>query len=488
MCAHILSAEWNQTPGIFLRMPAGCGPGSSGQAIPSCPGQVHLVGVAGSGMRSLAEVLLGWGWRVSGSDLAPAPVRRLAEAGLQLYQGHSAEHVPPRPDLVICSDAIAPENPEVARARSLGVPVLSYFQALGQWMHGKIGIAIAGTHGKSTTTAMAAHLLVAAGHDPTVLCGAAPCGGVSGGRAGHGPLMLVEACEYRANFLHLHPQQVAILGIEPDHFDYYASWQSLLDAFARFAASIPERGLLLTPRDCTAARQIASTIRCRVETFGFGPQADWSGRQVTDRRGRYRFTLHYRGRRVCRIALRVPGRHNAHNALAAAALALLNGVQPEQIARGLGDFPGLHRRLEWIGTWRDVTLVDDFAHHPTEVRAGLVTVRQMYPGRRVWCVFQPHQASRTAYLLDSLAASLQIADQVIVAEIYRAREPAPQPGEVTAEDLARATRRRGAAVAAVHTPGPILRLLRTALRPGDVLITMGAGNIREIQDGLLQGF
>jgi UDP-N-acetylmuramate--alanine ligase len=446
--------------------------------------QAHLIGIAGSGMRSLARVLLGWGWRLSGSDVAPGAARSLAEAGVHVAGGHAAENLPPGTQLVIHSDAIGEDNPELRRAAELGIPTQSYFETLGRLMRRRRGVAVAGTHGKSTTTAMAADLLVRAGFDPTVVHGAAPLGTVDGGRPGRGELMLVEACEYRANFLHLCPRQAVILGIEPDHFDCYDSLEELERAFGRFAASLPGDGLLLARHECTSTRRATAGARCRVETFGLHSGADWSARLVTSRRGRYRFAIFRHGRPLCDVSLRVPGRYNVLNALAAAAVAWRQGVEPEAIGQGLSGFRGLHRRLEEVGSWRGVTILDDYAHHPTEVAATLDAVRRMVPTRRLWCVFQPHQVSRTARLLDELAASLQNSDRLLVADIFRAREPGPRPGEVTAADLARRAGRLGIEVSDVHTTEEIVRELENRLTPGDVLITLGAGDIRKVGDEL----
>jgi len=447
--------------------------------------RAHLIGIAGTGMRSLAEVLLGWGWELSGSDCDAGPAEFLAAEGVRICAGHAASHVPEQTELVIHSDAIPADNPERLRADELRIPTCSYFQMLGRLMASRQGIAVAGTHGKSTTAAMLAEMLVRAGLDPTVVFGAAPLGRNSGGRPGRSELMVAEACEYRANFLHLRPQHAVILAIEPDHFDCFDTREQLESAFSRFAASLPAHGLLLVPHGCPAAARAVAASRCRIETFGLDPAADWSARDVAGKRARYSFAVFHRGHYLCDAPLRVPGKHNVANALAAAALAWANGVPPEQITSGLGWFRGLHRRLEAVGSWRGVVLIDDYAHHPTEVAAGLQTVRRMYPGRRLWCVFQPHQASRTRRLLDELASSLQNADKVVVAEIFRAREPPRQPGEVAAADLARAVGDRGTDVAAVHTTEGIVRWLETELGPGDVLITMGAGDIRRICDGFI---
>ena len=455
-------------------------------------------------MRALADVLLGWGWLLTGSDLDIASLSD--HGGMRLFAGHAAEHVPPETELVVYSDAVPVGNPELRRAAELGIPTLSYFQMLGRLGVGRRTVAVAGTHGKSTTAAMLAHLLVQAGCDPTVVYGATPLahiadhGGAdipvcragpskdgrqeclphlahSGGRAGGGDILLVEACEYRANFLHLRPRQAAILGIEPDHFDCYDSLAQLEDAFRRFAESVDSDGLLVARHDCESTRRVTAGLACRVESFGLSADADWSAQSLENNGGRFSFEIRRFGRPFCRVRLPVPGEHNVLNALAAAAMAYENRISADQILAGLAAFPGLHRRLELLGTWHGATLIDDYAHHPTEVTAALTTVRRMFPRCRVWCVFQPHQASRTARLLDELAASLQNADKVLVAEIFRAREGDPQPGEVTAADLARRAAELGADVLPGHTDKEIAETLKTLLAPGDVLVTLGAGDV-----------
>lgn len=464
------------------------GNGDRGSLPERLPQRAHLIGLAGCGMRSLAQVLVERGYRVSGSDTAPAAAATLATLGPRVYRTHAAEHVPADAELVIYSDAVGADNPERRRASELGIPTLSYVQMLGRLMRDRQGVAVAGTHGKSTTTAMLGHLLVLAGQDPTVVYGAIPLGQASGGRAGHGPHVVVEACEYRANFLQLRPQQAVILNVEPDHFDHYHSLEQLHQAFARFAAMLPPDGTLLLPYGDPVTGAMVSGLACRVETFGADSRADWSLRFGGFVGGCPRLEVKHLGHSLFEVALPVPGRHNGFNALAAAALAWGCGVSAETIAAGLASFPGLHRRLERRGTREGVTLLDDYAHHPTEVTAALQTVRQMEPGRRLWCVFQPHQASRTAHLLDELAGSLENADKVVVAEIFRARELPPRPGEVTAADLAARLRARGRWVADGHGQPAIVRLLATALEPGDVLITLGAGDIRKLSDEFLDRF
>jgi len=284
------------------------------------------------------------------------------------------------------------------------------------------GLAVAGTHGKSTTAAMLAEILIAHGFDPLVVAGGALLGQTSGGRFGRGDWLVAEACEYRANFLHLKPEVAAILGIEHDHFDYFQSRAQLDNAFQQFAGQVS--GVLLTLDSCSTSLRLAQAAAARHETFGVRPGSTWQAAEPQLSRGRFCFELRHQGVDIGPVRLRVPGRHNVLNALAAAGLAHHAGASDAAICRGIERFAGIHRRLELLGEHGGIALIDDFAHHPTEITASLKTVRQLYPGRRLWCVFQPHQVSRTARLLDSLAASLQNADKLVVAEIYRAREVA----------------------------------------------------------------
>jgi len=444
-------------------------------------GRAHLVGIGGAGMRSLADVLTAANWKVTGSDenLTPADAIRW-----KARRGHIADRVTVDVDAVVHSPAIDDANPELVRARSLGIPVLSYPAMLGRLMRESFGIAIAGTHGKSTTTAMTAEILRTDGFDPTVIVGAEPLDQTSGGRFGRGDLVVAEACEYRDSFLHLRPKIASILNIEPDHFDYFHSAEQLDETFARFASQVASDGLLLVSDSCTRTQHVVRNASCRCETFGLSNTANWQARNLANCGGNYAFEIWNKRVRLGQIALRVPGRHNVTNALAAAAMAWHAGAAAAGICRGLSQFRGLRRRLETLGESGGVALVDDFAHHPTEVAASLAAVKLKYPGRRVWCIFQPHQASRTRALLDELAGSLHNAGKIFVADIYRAREPAACEGDVTAADLARRMRARGQSVAELHDPQAIREFIADRVRPGDVVLTMGAGNIGKIAHDL----
>ncbi len=448
----------------------------------------HFVGVGGSGMQALASVLSDRGWIITGSDLQSETGHELAPLATAIQVGHRPANVPSNAQVLIYSDAIPIDNCERIYAEHLRIPCFSYAQMLGKLTESKRTIAVAGTHGKSTVTAMTAEILVRAGLDPTVICGAMPRDTIQGpathsaigrfgGCNGGGALALVEACEYRENFLHLSPSVSVVLNIEPDHFDYYTTRPQLTAAFNKFVARTSSDGLMVISADCPVAKSLVTSTDRHVATFGFADDADWRAGNLEHARGRYRFDLMRRDKRLARVALSVPGRHNVANALAAAAIARHAGVSVQHIVQGLAAFRGLKRRLDARWTFEGVTWIDDYAHHPAEVTATLATLRQMFPRRRICCVFQPHQASRLTALLDEFAVSLHNADRVAVAEVFRAREGVPQLGDATASDLADRLRFDGMDVWHEHRPGTIVERLAEELQSGDVLATLGAGDL-----------
>lgn len=444
----------------------------------------HLVGVCGSGMQALAELLLGLGWHVSGSDRCASEevIETLGSRGLRIHQGHRASHLPHHVDVLVYSQAIASGNVERVRASRRGIPQLSYSQMLGRLMSDRTGISIAGTHGKSTTTAMTASLLASAGLAPSAVVGARLIDRDVSGWAGAGDLMVVESCEYRRSFLDLSPRYAVITGIEPDHFDCYGSLDEATEAFGDFASSIDSSGLLLVRADCPAAAVAAGQATATVRTFGRQPGADWWASDIRRTASGSRFRLFFRGEYRTEIIVPVPGRHNVENALAAASMACELGVDPRLVREGLREYTGIRRRFQRVASWRGVTMVDDYAHHPTAVHATLETAREIFGRRRLWCAFQPHQVSRTLALFDEFASSFQAADRVLVLPVFAAREDDRQAGEVSRE-LAKRIGTPGSGTDCHFVPS-LDRLVETLdheTRSGDVLITMGAGDIDQVQ-------
>lgn len=433
-------------------------------------------------MRSLAKILLAAGWRLSGSDLGSCA--GLPDA-ITICPDPLVGYLDPNLDLLIYSPAIDQQQVELQTARMTGIPTFSYPEILGQLMQDQLGIAIAGTHGKSTVVGMVASILVAAEADPLVICGA-ECS-----RFGRGPYMIAEACEYRSSFLHLKPRIAAILNIEPDHFDYYRSNDHLENEFLTFAEGMDEQGTLVASADCQATSRLAARLGRGCVTFGIDRPADWRATPLAVQRGTYHFRLEGHGQPVAEIRLRVPGRHNMLNAVAAAVMAVTAGASPDKITHGLEAFNGLQRRLQTLGSVGGITVIDDYAHHPTEISAALQAVRQQHPTARITCIFEPHQASRTQSLRVELAASLQKADTLAVMEIFRAREAAWQTGEITAEAFAAQLRSTGADVFGGNTAGAITdwighRVANGLIAQGDVVLTLGAGRIGDLAHGVYQ--
>ncbi len=448
------------------------------------PGRVHLVGIAGAGMRALAEILLAAGWRVSGSDLDLSSVHWLRQRGAQIHEGHAAANVPRDSTLVVYSDAVDAENIERRAAAGREIPQFSYAAAIAKLGQGRRTIAVAGTHGKSTTTAMLAHVLRGDGRDPTVLFGATPIGEHSGGHLGRDAELVVEACEYRRNFLQLEPATALLLNAEWDHPDTYRSAEDVRAALGEFAARVPSDGHLIVPCEDTLDAAITASGGQRFSTWGMSPAADWWAAEVERLHGTYRFGLMGAGRLQGYVLLKVPGPHNVHNAVAAAAAAAAEGVDGATICESLSTFPGLERRLEVVGALSGVTYVDDYAHHPTEIRAAATAVREMFPARRLWCVFEPHQSARLRALLDDFAASLHNAHGVLVTDVFAARESEGDQSAGTAlvEQL---TDAGGQALRISGQQNAVVALERMTT-PGDVVLTLGAGVVRRIVDELAE--
>lgn len=477
---------------------------------------VAMLGVGGSGMSALARLLHSMGAMVAGYDATQTPVtERLVAAGLSISIGDDhdaakAAHV------MVASAAIPKDHPALVEAARLGLPILSYPQALGLVMRGHTGLAVAGTHGKSTTVAMLGVAMVDAGLDPTVIAGAAspqlahgaladpgPWVGSrlgaatipSGPRFGRAGLLVAEACEFNRSFHNLHPTIAGINNVEADHLDIYGSLDAVVEAFARFARALPsaeDGGVLVIGHDGAHRREIAAGLNCNVQTIGFSPEADWA---IQYDQRTHDMVVRHRDGTIGRWRQRLPGAHNAANAGLAFALACVAGGDPTIVARSLGAFSGLERRCQVLGDRAlqggTVRVYDDYGHHPTEVDATLRAIRLAEKpednGGRLIVVFQPHQHSRTRFLLDEFATAFTSADMVVVPEIYFVRDSEAEKQRVSADDLVQRLRDRGVQANHRHPFAAIVEQLERDCRPGDVVVVMGAGPVWQIARQFIDG-
>ena len=442
---------------------------------------IHFVGIGGSGMSGIAEVLLNLGYAVQGSDLKVGEAtRRLERLGARVMIGHRAENVDGA-DVVVVSSAIDASNPEVAQALTGRVPVVKRAEMLGELMRFRYSIAVAGTHGKTTTTSLVASVLAEGGEDPTFVIGGRLKSAAANARLGAGRYLVAEADESDASFLHLQPMIAIVTNVDADHLGTHGGdFAKLKESFVEFLHNLPFYGLAIVCIDDAEAAGLIPSIARPYLTYGYGEDADVRAVNV-DRRGvQSRFDVLRPGREPLAVSLNLPGRHNVLNALAAIAVATELDVDDAAIQRALAGFQGIDRRLQWLGDVQvaagTVTLVDDYGHHPTEVAATLEAARQGWPDRRVVLVFQPHRYTRTRDLLDEFARVLSEADALIVAEVYPAGE-APIAG-ADGKSLCRAIRSRGRVEPVLlKSLDELPRALADVLRDGDVVLTMGAGSI-----------
>ena len=445
---------------------------------------VHLVGIGGIGLSAIARVLHGWGYRVSGSDAQPSALTQaLAAEGITVYAGHRAEHVQGA-DVVVASSAVPEDNPEVLAAQGLGLPVVKREQFLPELTAGKTTVAVAGTHGKTTTSAMIAWILMQTGQDPTFIVGGVLQNLRTNARAGSGPHFVIEADEYDRAFLGLWPDLTICTALEHDHPDVYPTFAEMRQAFIQFASQLSDDGLLIVYGEDTATRELGAhqaSLGYRVETYGLSNGWDWQARGA-ELGDHATFDVWYHDARLGTGALQVPGRHNVLNSLAALAATHALGVEFGPAVAALTRFQGTERRFEVKGQVGGVTVVDDYAHHPTEIQATLEAARAKYPGRPIWAVFQPHTYTRTAAMLDDFAAAFGSADHVLVTRIYAAREQ-DSLGVCGRDIVARMKHSDAQYVASLED---VARSLLESTRPGDVIITLGAGDSYLIGERVLR--
>ncbi len=449
--------------------------------------RIHFVGIGGIGMSGIAEVLLNLGFTVSGSDLkATAVTERLARLGARTFEGHEAGNVRGA-QVVVVSSAVQPDNPEIAEAHRQKIPVIPRAEMLAELMRLKSCVAVAGAHGKTTTTSMIAVMLAHAGLDPTAVIGGRLDVFGSSARLGKGELMVVEADESDRSFLHLLPTIAVVTNIDREHLDHYASLDDIASAFVSFMNKVPFYGAVVACVDAPWGelfRSLMPRLTRRVITYGLEPGADVTGSVVELNYSHAEFDVVARGHALGRYSIRVPGRHNVQNALAAVAVGLELDVTPEQIREGLEQFRGADRRFQIKAEAGGVTLVDDYGHHPSEIRATLEAARLRGP-RRLIAIFQPHRYTRTKFLMDDFAHCFDNCDRVYVMDIYPASEP-PIPG-VTSERLVARMKELGFDRAR-YAPSDqqVLEEVLADVRPGDLIMTVGAGSIAKFSETLAE--
>ncbi len=449
---------------------------------------VHFVGIGGNGMSSMAEVLLRRGYGVTGSDAALSPVtEHLAELGATIYEGHSAKHVG-EVDAVVYSSAVNPNaNAETMEASRRRLPVIKRAVLLGELMRMQYGIGIAGTHGKTTTTTLAGLVVQGGGFDPTIIVGGKVSAFGSNAVAGQGDIVVLEADEYDRTFLRLTPSIAVITNVETDHLDTYKDLIDIEDAFVQYADSVPFFGVTIACLDDPGVQRILGRIRRRVTTYGLSRQADVRADDVRHDGAVTTFEVVSQGERMGRISFPSPGLHNLRNALAAVAVGLELDMRFDDIAGALEGYTGVDRRFQVKGEASGVIVVDDYAHHPTEVEAALEAAQTAFAGRRIVAVFQPHLFSRTHDLMDAFSRAFFDADVLILTTIYGARETQEQYPNVDGSQLAELARANGhRGVVYVSSMDELGATLDATVQPGDVVVTMGAGPIYKWGNALLE--
>ena len=449
------------------------------------PLHIHFIGIGGISMSGLAEILLEENFRISGSDAKSSPLTRtLEERGAVIYYGQRASNIKDDVDVVVYTAAIHPDNPEFACAKEKGLPMLTRAELLGQIMRNyNTPIAISGTHGKTTTTSMVSHILLEGDCDPTISVGGILPAIHGNIRVGNSETFITEACEYTNSFLSFFPKISVILNMDADHLDFFKDIDDIRHSFRKFAELLPADGTLIINADTPEYETITRELPCNVLTYGLEHDADYTAADITwDKYGHPSFSVLFRGKKIGSYYLRVPGIHNVSNALAAIAVGRLLDLPDDVIVKGLGSFTGTDRRFQYKGEIGGITIIDDYAHHPTEIRATLTTANAC-DKKTLWCVFQPHTYSRTYALLDDFADALSMADKIILAPIYAAREQ--NTIGITSADLQKKIQALGKECLYIETFDEIENYLLEHAEPGDIILTMGAGDVVKIGENLL---
>ena len=450
---------------------------------------VYFIGIGGIGMSAIARILINEGCIVRGSDVQSSSlISGLEKIGARINTTQDGSFMTPETDMVVISAAISEDNPDLKTARKLGIKVVKYSQILGSMMKEKQGIAISGTHGKTTTSAMVSAILRRSGLDPTFVIGGEVPDIGGNGYLGTGKFFVAEACEYDGSFLNLAPTVGVITNIEEDHLDYYENIAKIINAFGSFASLVAPEGLLVVNKHDNNVALAAQKAHSTVEAYSLDEPSDWRGELVIGGDGVRKFKVYRKNEFFSEMSLKIPGAHNVLNALAATAVCTFIGVDKECIKNALSTFGGANRRFQIIGEKNSIKVIDDYAHHPTEIFVTLKAAREMYPERRIWCVFQPHQYSRTRHLLQGFARSFQFADKVIIADIYAARDSDFDKTAMNSKTLCEYTQSAGVDVRHIPQLCDIANELFVMAKPGDVVITMGAGDVWKLAHDLVSKF
>lgn len=446
---------------------------------------IHFIGIGGISMSGLAEVLLDRGFTVSGSDAKQSELTTHLEAkGAVIYYGQRASNIKPDLDLVVYTAAIHPDNPEYVEVKKNNIPMLTRAELLGQMMKNyEYAIAVSGTHGKTTTTSMLAQILLEADTDPTISVGGILPSIGGNIRVGQSSVFVTEACEYTDSFLSFFPTMEIILNIEEDHLDYFKDITQIRNSFHQFAKMLPTDGVLVINREIDQYEQVIEGLECKVLTCGLHQESDYQAQNIVyDEFARPTYELIVKGAHMGAITLGVQGEHNVHNSLAAIALCQAMELSMESIKKGLLKFTGTNRRFEKKGELAGITIIDDYAHHPKEIEVTLEAAKK-YPHKKLWCVFQPHTYTRTKAFLNEFAKALSLADEVIISDIYAAREM--DNLGISSKDLVDKIEELHTSVHYFPSFDEIETFILEQCYQGDLLITMGAGDIVKVGEKLL---
>lgn len=447
---------------------------------------IYFIGIGGISMSGLAEILASRGHQVSGTDVKETAVtKHLQSLGIHINFGHRAENITDDITLVVYTAAIHDDNPELRAAHEKGIRIMDRAHLLGQIMDEyHDSVAVSGTHGKTTTTSMVSEILLAAEKDPTITVGGILPTIGSNLRIGNSPYFVAEACEYFDSFLQFNPFIAIILNVESDHLDYFKTLENIRRSFHAFAQRVPDKGLLVISEKIDNVEELTDGLTCHVETFGLSEKANWRAENIVhEADGRNSFDIYHNSAFFTTIHLHIPGEHNITNALAAIAASAFLGAAPEDCVKGLHHYTGTERRFQLKGKKDGITVIDDYAHHPTEIKAALAAAQNVQHNT-TWCVFQPHTFSRTRFLFDEFGEAFGDADEIIIADIFAARET--DDGTVSAAQLAERIAQTGKSARYVGDFAAIEAYLHEHCKSGDLLMTVGAGDVYKIGENFLK--